>query len=115
MKFAEKIDEFVQKWKIVKIFWNDFTLTGKDTQPPSKGCVWTKAKANPGNFQENFEILDNNRCIDFFHNFLLNTFWSSPSSESIYPWKITPDFYNKFQLKGEDRSRLLWSVVQRGW
>ena len=82
---------------------NDFHWAGKIKQPACKTLrVWTKSEENFEIFQEKFEIFWSKYLwkIEFFHNVLLNISWSSASSDSIYSWKITPDFFNNFPISG---------------
>ena len=66
--------------------------------------------------KEFFYILIKNLCgIDFYSNFLLYIPWISAFSESIYPWKIRPVFYNNlsdFRVPHPDATEMKYRSSQ---
>ena len=78
---------------------NDFHWAGKNKQPPCKSLsVWTKSEEKLEKFRENFEIFCSKSLwkIAFFTIFTKYFLDFCLLTESIYLWKITPDFYNNF-------------------
>ena len=72
----------------------DFHRAGKSKKGACKALrVWTKNEVNFEKFQENFKMFWSKSLFTIFTRYFLDFLLLS---ESIYLWKIRPDFYNNF-------------------
>ena len=89
--FGESRLYFVEKFKLIKIWWIISIGHRNLRKVLTKFCEFGPKMMKK--IQENFEIFwsKSQWKIDFFHNFLLHIYWISASSPKVYThhWKHT--------------------------
>ena len=97
--FGENRLEFIEKCKIIEIWWMISIAQVKLSKMPAKRCVFApKMKRILKIFKKILRFFDQNlygklTFFTIFPKYVLD-FWLR--SESIDLWKIRPDFYNNF-------------------
>ena len=97
--FGENRQEFIEKCKIIEIWWMSSIGPVKLSNLPAKLCeLGPKMKRILKNFKKILRFFDQNLYGKLTFSQILTKyfldFWLR--SESIDLWKITPDFYNNF-------------------
>ena len=99
--------EFIEKCNIIKIWWMISTEQVKLSKVPAKSCAfwpkWRELWKISRKFKDYLIKISMEYWLfsQFFTKYFLD-FWLR--SESIYLWKIMPDFYNNFSDFGGGRS-----------